>query len=124
MARKIDYPRRGEIWLVNFDPAIGSEIQKTRPALVIQNDIGNRVSPVTIVAAITTTLKRVYPFQVYLPAGQAGLSADSVVTLNHIRSVDRKRLVHRLGALIPKTLNEVDRAIIVSLGIALEDLRW
>jgi hypothetical protein len=53
MARKIIHPRRGEVWLVNFDPTVGAEIQKTRPALVIQNDIGNRLSPITIVAAIT-----------------------------------------------------------------------
>jgi mRNA interferase MazF len=65
MARRITHPLRGEIWLVNFEPTIGAEIRKTRPALVIQNDIGNRASPITIVAAITSTLKRAYPFQVY-----------------------------------------------------------
>ena len=117
MAGRIAHPRRGEIWLVNFDPAIGSEIQKIRPALIIQNDIGNRVSPATIVAAITSTLKRVYPFQVCLPAGEGGLSADSVVTLNHIRSVDRRRLVRRLGAISDKTLKQVEQSIVVSLGI-------
>lgn len=72
MARKVTHPRRGEVWLVNFDPTLGAEIQKTRPALVIQNDVGNRLSPITIVAAITSTLKRTYPFQVYLPSGEGG----------------------------------------------------
>jgi mRNA interferase MazF len=117
MARKIIHPRRGEVWLVSFDPTLGAEIRKTRPALVIQNDIGNRLSPITIVAAITTTVKRAYPFQVHLAAGEAGLDSDSVVTLNHIRSIDRQRLVHRMGHATSATMKAVDRAILVSLGI-------
>jgi mRNA interferase MazF len=117
MAARIAHPLRGEIWLVNFDPSIGSEIQRTRPALVIQNDVGNRASPVTIVAAITTTLKRIYPFQVHLPAGEGGLHEDSVVTLNHIRSIDRRRLVQRLGKVPPTTMRAVEQAILVSFGI-------
>lgn len=119
MARKIAFPRRGEIWLVNFDPTIGAEIRKTRPALIIQNDVGNRASPITIVAAITSTLKRPYPFQVLLSAREAGLDVDSVVTLNHIRSIDRERLVRRLGMLSSTTMRAVDQAILVSLGIDL-----
>jgi mRNA interferase MazF len=102
---------------VNFDPTIGAEIQKTRPALIIQNDVGNRVSPITIVAAITSTLKQAYPFQVFLKRGEAGLDVDSVVTLNHIRSIDRQRLVRRLGAVGPTTMQHVERAILVSFGI-------
>ena len=117
MARRITHPLRGEVWLVNFDPTIGAEIQKTRPALVIQNDVGNRVSPITIVAAITSTHKRAYPFQVRLPAGAAGLDVDSVVTLNHIRSIDRRRLVRRLGQVSAAAMRAVDRAIVVSLGV-------
>src|ERR1700693_2549503 len=104
MARKLTHPRRGEVWLVNFDPTIGAEIRKTRPALVIQNDVGNQVSPITIVAAITSTLKRPYPLQVLLAANTAGLDTDSVVTLNQIRSIDRQRLVRRLGTVPPVTL--------------------
>jgi mRNA interferase MazF len=99
MARKITHPRRGEVWLVNFDPTVGAEIQKTRPALVIQNDVGNRLSPITIVAAITSTHKRAYPFQVFVGAGEGGLEVNSLVTLNHVRSIDRQRLVRRLGRL-------------------------
>ena len=119
MAARVTHPRRGEVWLVNFDPTVGAEIQKTRPALIIQNDVGNRVSPITIVAAITSTLKRVYPFQVRVPAGEGGLDVDSVVTLNHIRSIDRQRLVRRLGALSKELLEAVDEAILVSLGVSL-----
>lgn len=108
---------------MNFDPTLGAEIQKTRPALVIQNDMGNRVSPITIVAAITSTLKRAYPFQVYVPAGEGGLKVDSVVTLNHIRSIDRQRLVRRLGAVSEKTIQAVDLAIVVSLGVEIANLQ-
>ena len=118
MARKITHPRRGEVWLVNFDPSIGAEIRKTRPALIIQNDIGNENSPVTIVAAITSTLKKPYPFQVFLNAGEAGLDVDCVATLNQIRSVDRARLLRRLGSVQGNTMRKVDQAIMVSLGIA------
>jgi mRNA interferase MazF len=119
VARKLSHPHRGEVWLVSFDPTFGAEIQKTRPALIIQNDIGNRVSPITIVAAITSTIKRAYPFQVHLPAGEAGLDVDSVVTLNHIRSIDRQRLIHRMGKVSEKTMKAVDQAILVSLGVDL-----
>jgi mRNA interferase MazF len=122
MARRIDYPRRGEVWLVNFDPALGSEIQKTRPALVIQNDIGNRVSDVTIVGAITSTVKRNYPFQVHLHKGEGGVSTDSFVTLNQIRSIDRQRLARRLGAVSEATMKAVDQAIVISLGIDINNI--
>ena len=122
MARKITYPRRGEIWLVDFDPTVGAEVQKTRPALIIQNDVGNRASPITIVAAITTTLKRPYPFQVILPARASGLNFDSVVTLNQIRSVDRVRLRHKLGCVPADIMKQVDRAILVSLAIDPDEL--
>jgi len=117
MAGRINYPLRGDVWLVDFDPTVGAEIKKTRPALIIQNDIGNRVSPITIVAVITSTLKRPYPFQVYLPMGEGGLDVDSVVTLNHIRSIDRHRLVRRLGTVSDKTMSAVDQAILISLGL-------
>jgi len=113
-------PHRGEVWLVDFDPTIGAEIQKTRPALIVQNDAGNRAAPTTIVAAITTTIKRPYPFQVLLPAGEGGVNHKSVVTLNHLRTIDVQRLKHRLGAVKSSTMLDVDAALLVSLGIDLD----
>jgi mRNA interferase MazF len=112
-------PRRGDIYLVSFDPARGHEIKKTRPALVIQNDIGNRHSPVTIVAAITSKLSAVpYPVEVVVqPTKGNGLSVASSVQLGQIRSVDRGRLVKRLGKLEPLTMSEVEEAIKISLGL-------
>jgi len=109
-------PRRGEIYLAEFDPARGHEIQKTRPALVIQNDIGNLYSPVTIVAAITSRLPTVpYPVDVtVMPSRTNGLSVPSVIKLGQIRSVDRRRLVKRLGALELAVMRQVDEAIKIS----------
>jgi mRNA interferase MazF len=120
MARRttITQPKRGEIYLVNFDPTIGAEIQKTRPALVIQNDVANRHSPITIVAAITSQFEeQLYPTEVLIQPPEGGLTIPSVTLLNQIRSVDKRRLVRRLGALAPATMARVDRAILISLGL-------
>ena len=121
MARRsgVASPRRGEIHLVSFDPTVGAEIRKTRPALVIQNDVFNRWSPVTIVAAITSRSdERVYPTKVPLDPPEGNLDNPSVVLLNQIRTVDRRRLVRRLGRLRPESMRRVDRAIRISLGLA------
>lgn len=117
-AAKIGPPRRGEIFLVSLDPAVGAEIKKTRPAVVIQNDVANRRSPITIVAAITSQFDEpIYPTEILVRALEGGLRVDSVVLLNQIRSVDRDRLVRRLGVLSAKTLRDVDRALLLSLGL-------
>jgi mRNA interferase MazF len=115
---KITHPRRGEVYLVNFDPTIGAEIRKTRPALVLQNDIANRWSPITIVAAITSRFEEpVYPTEVVVRAPEGGLDTDGVVLLNQIRSVDKRRLVRRLGALRPERMRQVEQAVLISLGM-------
>jgi mRNA interferase MazF len=118
-ARKaMSYPRRGEVYLVSFDPTIGAEIQKTRPALIIQNDVGNRYSPLTIVAAITSHHGgELYPQEVLVEAPEGGLQVDSAILLNQIRSVDKRRIVKRLGVLSAATLIKVDRALQISLGL-------
>ena len=115
---RIAAPRRGEIHVVSFDPTLGAEIKKTRPALVIQNDIGNRHSPITIVAAISSKVDEIlYPTEVPVRKGEGGLTADSVILLNQIRSIDRARLVRRLGRVSAETLRRVDQAIALSLGL-------
>lgn len=116
--RKVTSPRRGEVWLVSFDPTLGAEIQKTRPALILQNDIANRASPITIVAAITSkTDDELYPTEVLVAAREGGLTRDSVVLLNQIRSIDKGRLVKRLGRVEPETMDGVERALAISLGL-------
>ena len=111
-------PRRGSIYLVRFDPTEGSEIKRTRPALIIQNDIGNRFSTITIVAAITSKFQLpVHRTNVLIKAPEGGLSVDSVVRLDQIRSVDKRRLLKRLGNVKPSTLANVDHAIKIGLGL-------
>lgn len=110
---------RGMVLEVNLDPAIGSEPAKTRPCVVVQNDIGNRYSPVSIVAVITgaENVPRRYPVDVSVPKGEGGLSKDSVVQCNLIRSVDEKRFVRTLGHLSKPTMDKVDKALRVSLSV-------
>ena len=110
-------PKRSEVWLVNFDPTIGAEINKTRPALIIQNDISNTYSPVTIVAAITSAKAgdKIYPTEVFVKAKAGGLANDSLVLLNQIRTIDKQRLVKKLGTLPTSTMKSVTTAIEISL---------
>lgn len=120
MERKqaITLPKRGEVYLVCFDPTVGAEIKKTRPALVIQNDIGNRHSPITIVVAISSQFDdTLYPTEVLVTPPEGGLREPSVVMLNQIRSVDKRRLIKRLGTLTPATLARVDQALRISVGL-------
>lgn len=116
--RKLAQPKRGEIYLVSFDPTVGVEIQKTRPALILQNDIANEHSPITIVAAITSQFDdTLYPTEVLVQPPEGRLTVNSVVLLNQIRSIDKQRLVKRLGKLTDQTMALVNLAIQVSLGL-------
>jgi mRNA interferase MazF len=114
----VAFPKRGEIYLADFDPVVGSEIAKTRPALVIQNDIGNRVSPITIVAALSSQVRQpLYPIEVLVRVPEGGLTADSAVRLNQLRTMDKSRLIKRLGKVSATTMAAVDTAIKLSLGL-------
>lgn len=116
--RRVTHPKRGDVYLMGFDPTLGAEIRKTRPALILQNDLANRRSPITIVAAITSRFEDpLYATEVLIQAPEGGLSIDSVVLLNQIRSVDKRRLSGRLGSLKPETMDQVDRALEISLGL-------
>lgn len=111
-------PRRGEIYLVNFDPTVGHEIRKTRPAVIIQNDVSNRYSPITVVAAITSQFSDPpYPREVIIQPGKSGLGHASAAILNQIRSVDRNRLIQRIGAVDVATMRRIDEALLISLGL-------
>lgn len=118
MAKTIKNPRRGDIYLVNFEPTVGSEIKKTRPALVIQNDIANQHSHIIIVAAITSKFDEpLYPTEVLIKASEGWLKYDSVVLLNQIRSIDKQRLIKKLGSLSLEIMQQVNQAISISLGL-------
>lgn len=112
-------PRRGDIFPVSFNPTLGAEIKKTRPAVILQNDIANRYSPITIVAAITSKSEELlYPTEVLIRSPEGGLTVDSVILLNQIRSIDKRRLVKRLGRLRPESIARMGRALMFSLGLA------
>ena len=113
-----DYPRRGEIYYVDLDPVVGSEQGGHRPALVIQNDVGNRYSPVVIIAAITSRpARRVRPTDVVLQPDDSGLDVTSRALLNQIRTVDKRRLRRLVGRVTPAEMAQVDEAIRISLGL-------
>src|SRR3989338_4811073 len=91
-------PQQGEIWLTNLNPTLGHEINKTRPAVIIQNNKGNLYSPLTIIAPITSQhLEEIYPFEVALPAKTTSLEKDSKVLLDQIRTIDKKRLIKKIS---------------------------
>ncbi|MFI5396275.1 MAG: type II toxin-antitoxin system PemK/MazF family toxin [Candidatus Binatia bacterium] len=114
----VAFPKRGETYLADFDPVIGSEIAKTRPGLVIQNDMGNRVSPITIVAALSSQVRQpLYPIEVLIHAPEGGLTTDSTVRLNQLRTMDKSRLIKRLGKVSAITMAVVDTAIKISLRL-------
>ncbi len=117
--QKVTRLRRGEIYLVSFDPTVGHEIKKTRPALVIQNDAGNHYSPLTIVAAITSTISPVpFPVEVVIePAKSNGLAVKSAIRLDQIRTIDRQRLIKRIGVADAATMLKVDEALGISVGL-------
>jgi len=102
--------------MTNFSPGRGSEQRGFRPALVIQNDVGNQHAGTTIVAAISSTIKA-YPVTVPLRKGDAGLPQPSMVNLAQILTLDKTRLRRRVGALSSERMHEVDTAIKVSLGL-------
>ena len=111
-------PRRGEVWLVALDPTVGHEIQKTRPAVIVQNDHSNRTAQTTIVAPLTSTVgPRLYPTEVLVTAGEGGCRVDSLVLLRQLRCVDGARLVKRLGAVREHTLSSIDQALLITLGL-------
>jgi mRNA interferase MazF len=118
-ATPLRFPKQGEVYMTRFDPAEGSEIQKIRPAVVLQNDTANRHSPVTIVAAVTSFRgdSELYPTEVLIRPPDGGLSADSVVHLNQLRTLDKRRLGKRMGTLSAETMTNVKSALLVSLGL-------
>ena len=111
--------KRGEVYFADLNPVRGREQGGRRPVLIIQNDIGNRHSPVTIVAARPpAAAHRPYPTEVRLAAGQSGLPKASAVLLNQIKTIDKDRLEQRVGQLDAAAMRQVDEAIKTSLGLA------
>lgn len=110
--------KRGDIFLTNFEPVRGAEQGRIRPALVVQNNISNKFSPLTIVAPITSkNYEKVYPTNVFIPKTDSGLKNDSTILTNQIRTIDKTRFIKKLGVLDLFMMNQVDIALKISLGL-------
>ncbi|MHC9538697.1 MAG: type II toxin-antitoxin system PemK/MazF family toxin [Vulcanimicrobiota bacterium] len=109
--------KRGEVVIVDLEPARGSEQRKVRPCVVIQNDLGNRYSPVTIVACITSGDDALFDTEIEIKAPEGGLRNDSLVLLNQIRTIDKSRICGSYGSLSRETMSRIDNALMISLGL-------
>ena len=109
--------KRGEIYYADLSPVVGSELGGVRPVLVVQNDVGNKFSPTVIAAAITSQLdKAKLPTHITLPAEKYGLPKNSVVLLEQIRTLDKRRLKEKIGELSADIMTKVNEALLISLG--------
>ena len=110
--------KRGDIFYADLSPVVGSEQGGVRPVLIVQNDVGNRYSPTVIAAAITSKMgKTKLPTHIDVYADRVGLAKDSVILLEQIRTLDKRRLKEKMGALDPRLMQRVDDAIAVSFGL-------
>lgn len=110
--------RRGDIFYADLSPVVGSEQGGTRPVLIVQNNMGNKHSPTVIAAAITSQMNKArLPTHIELVGPEVGLTKNSVVLLEQIRTIDKKRLREHMGRLDDETMEKVDNAIEVSFGL-------
>lgn len=110
--------RRGEIYYADLSPVVGSEQGGVRPVLIVQNDIGNKYSPTVIVAAITSQINKAkLPTHIELSASEYGLPKDSVILLEQIRTIDKKRLREKICTLSSEVMEKVNEALQISLGL-------
>ena len=110
--------KRGEIYYADLSPVIGSEKGGVRPVLIVQNDVGNKYSPTVIAAAITSQHEKSnLPTHINISAECCGLSKDSIVLLEQVRTIDKQRLKEKMGAIDPGAMNRVDKALSVSFGL-------
>ena len=109
--------KRGDIYFADLSPVVGSEQGGTRPVLVIQNDVGNKYSPTVIVSAITSQMtKAKLPTHIELPSEDYHLPKNSVVLLEQIRTLDKRRLKEKITVIDDRKMKEVNRALLISLG--------
>ncbi len=113
--------KRGEIYYADLSPVIGSEQGGIRPVLIVQNDVGNKYSPTVIAAAITSQRdKTKLPTHITLGAQNCGLAKDSIVLLEQVRTIDKKRLKEKMGSLDINDMTKVDKALSVSFGLDID----
>ncbi len=110
--------RRGDIFYADLSPVVGSEQGGLRPVLIVQNDVGNKYSPTVIAAAITSKMSKTHlPTHIDIYADKVGLARDSVILLEQIRTIDKRRLREKMGHLDESVMRDVNHAISVSFGL-------
>lgn len=111
--------KRGELYYADLSPVVGSEQGGVRPILIVQNDTGNKYSPTIIAAAVTSKLtKAKLPTHIEISANEFGLEKNSVILLEQLRTLDKRRLFERIGELSPTAMKKVNVALLISLGFA------
>ncbi len=114
--------KRGDIYYADLSPVVGSEQGGIRPVLIVQNDVGNRFSPTVIAAAITSQRdKAKLPTHIELNAESCGLAKDSIVLLEQVRTIDKRRLKERMGRLDEVSMSKVNQALTISFGLVTEE---
>lgn len=109
--------KRGNIYYADLSPTIGSEQGGIRPVLIIQNDVGNYFSPTVIVTVLTSKVKHPLPTHINIPVGNGNLTVNSTILLEQIRTIDKSRLHKYLGNVSQEIMNQVDNAMLLSLGL-------
>ncbi|MDD6771741.1 MAG: type II toxin-antitoxin system PemK/MazF family toxin [Inconstantimicrobium porci] len=110
--------KRGDIFYADLSPVVGSEQGGIRPVIIIQNNIGNRYSPTVIISAITSQINKAkLPTHVEISSEEYGLNRDSVVLLEQIRTIDKKRLKEKIGHMTEEDMNKVNKSLLISLGL-------
>jgi mRNA interferase MazF len=108
---------KGEIYLAELSPTIGSEISKKRPVLIVSNDINNQFADTVSIIPIISTTTKIYPFEVLLPKNEGNLKNDSKAKCNQIRTIDKKRIERRFGKISSQKLKDIENAILIHLDI-------
>jgi mRNA interferase MazF len=111
--------KKGDVILVDLDPAKGAEKKKTRPCLIIQNDTGNKFSPLTIIAVITSQkeIDKKYPTDVWVEKGEGGLDVPSIIQCDQIRTIDKNRIIKKFDSFNASIMEEVNEALKISLDL-------
>ena len=110
--------KKGDLFWANLDPAIGSEISKRRPVLIVSNDVNNQYAETITVLPVTTSTEKIYPFEILINAGEGNVPEKSKIKANQIRTIDKKRLFQKIGTISKSKLREAEQAILIHLDIA------
>ena len=112
------YPKKGEIYLVNFDPTVGHEVKKKRPALVMSNNIHNQYSPLITVVPLSSKTNKVYPFEIYISKTISKLHENSKIMIIQLRSIDKRRLINKIGNIENnEIINKINQVIAEHFGL-------